>query len=63
MENASSILVLLVSALAVTYLGYRINKERGRLRKVVAILGDEDAGLIQSLESMVHGGPPASVAT
>lgn len=62
MENTGSILALALTALAVTYFGYRISKERARRREMVSLLGEEDAGLVQSLENIVHKGKLSPVA-
>ena len=62
MENTGSILALAFTALVVAYFGYRIKKERQRLRETVGLLGDDDLQLIQSVEQLVLGGKLAPVS-
>lgn len=62
MENTGSIVTLAVAALFAGYLGYRINKERNKLREEIGILGERDVPLIDSLEGLVRRGDLVPVA-
>ncbi len=63
MEHTGSWLTLLGFAVMAGYLGYRVKREREKLREVVSVLGEQDGPLIDSLESLVRRGQLVPAAT
>ena len=55
-ERFGDILAMLMSALAVGYMFYEIERRRRKLHDIWDVLGGEDAILTESLEAMVGSG-------
>jgi hypothetical protein len=55
-ETWSEYLTMFMSALAVGYLVYEIDRRRRKLHDVFDVLGGEDAQLAEGLVSMVRNG-------
>jgi len=55
-ERFGDILAMLMSALAVGYMFYEIERRRRKLHDIWDVLGGEDAILTERLEDMVESG-------
>jgi hypothetical protein len=56
MNEESSILPIVVAAVAVLYFGYEVERRRHQLRETFNVFDKQESRIAQALESMVESG-------